>query len=467
MIGVKENRQSVRLVYVAIALTMALVACGENQPSGSNTPILVNSSVSGPATVTGDTMQWSIPANAPSLVSVQTLPFAVCLLRSATETAGTTKLYADDAGIVRVHLQPSATDINLTSDFVLDCKDDTGLSKSFPLQVRVGSDSVAATSNRFLDSTVVHGAIRPALKGDPDAPSAQELLAGNYPLRPSRKLAPESYRDWLKLVSAQTTIVSSRLTATEERFRTEASHTWSGSYLDNLFITSRAVVAFGTLTVPSIPPATSCPATTCEAAFWLGMDGRTGAPDVVQAGIDFQQTKSGQLWFSSFNIFIEWAPNGAFLIPSLVVNRGDQIFLDVSVTDSTGHFLPPPIAANTPGVKANFDIWNSTSGATYHGSLPMPSGITFEGSYAEWIVERPLNGMGLHWPLAKFNPVTFTRPTAQLFSGGSLSFSNSETTDLNLTDSSGSGQILAQGTHSLVNNVNYATTTWAASGTIF
>jgi hypothetical protein len=114
---------------------------------------------------------------------------------------------------------------------------------------------------------------------------------------------------------------------------------------------------------------------------WVGIDG-WGSPDVVQDGTDQNTLTAFWVQTSSYDAWIEWYPLSSQVVSNFPVNPGDEIHAWTWVKDSAGNY--DPVA--TVGW---FYLWNATQKYYVYTSLNIPSGTTFSGHSAEWVIERP------------------------------------------------------------------------------
>jgi Peptidase A4 family len=106
---------------------------------------------------------------------------------------------------------------------------------------------------------------------------------------------------------------------------------------------------------------------------------------------------------------------------------------------------PPAPLAVSPGdeVVAYVNYVSKTAGSVYFGNittgqhfsitLAPPSGATFAGNTAEWIMEDPDGGEDYETALAKFTPVVFTNAIACTAAGGSNNPASDNTCNVETT----------------------------------
>jgi hypothetical protein len=122
-----------------------------------------------------------------------------------------------------------------------------------------------------------------------------------------------------------------------------------------------------------------------HSTLWVGIDG-WGTPDVVQDGTDQDTETIVGIQASSYDAWTEWYPLSSQTISNFPVNAGDEVYVWCWVGTSAGAWTP------TGGV-GWFQVWDVTKNVSVRLSTAAPSGTTFGGHTAEWVMERPtVNG---------------------------------------------------------------------------
>jgi hypothetical protein len=265
--------------------------------------------------------------------------------------------------------------------------------------------------------------VRPALQGDPNAPSNRELVARGYPPRPDADPASDGYRRWLSLVSQEFEVVSPRAVARPRRYAAPAeaaplrpspagpstesptlpvpppgpdkrfdflSSNWSGAVVPNPGV--RFYQIQGEWYVPAVR--SDLPFYGYAAAGeWVGID--NSASDLVQSGSD---SEAWNIWlpgasfqFTNYSMWVESLPNISYGLPNVPVSPGDQVSVDIWVGDLYGN----PVIQWGDLTPADNTVWflvyNLSAHLVWLGTYPLPS--PFAGSTAEFIMERPkVNG---------------------------------------------------------------------------
>jgi len=184
-------------------------------------------------------VRLTVAPNTPSRIAMKTLPKATCTLHAEgdSDAAHSFKVFADDEGMIRFQVSPSA-ESEQTARFAVDCAAD-GQSGTFALELRANAvpsyDMPApATEVRTPKASDV---IRPALtKAEALRLSTEELLKRGYPVRPDGKQAPDALATWLKAVTKPSRMVDARQVARPEirhvkpvtASNYETSSNWSG-----------------------------------------------------------------------------------------------------------------------------------------------------------------------------------------------------------------------------------------------
>jgi len=148
------------------------------------------------------------------------------------------------------------------------------------------------------------------------APSSRSSL--------SRRLARRASR-----LSPGTTFKSKDSTNSKSKFSTSANTTTDVQYSENwsgAAITSppsgqtfNAVSGKITVPVPSIPSGVDATDGEYSASAWVGIDGNTYSTAILQTGVDFTVTTSGEV---SFDAWYEWYPDYAYDF-DLTISAGD------------------------------------------------------------------------------------------------------------------------------------------------
>lgn len=189
------------------------------------------------------------------------------------------------------------------------------------------------------------------------------------------------------------------------------SSNWSGGVLTSPPFGTK----FTSVTAQIIVPEPSLPSGATQnsyASAWVGIDGDTYNKAILQTGIDFGVSTSGQV---AYDAWYEWYPDYAYDFSGITINTGDVVELTVIAT-----------SANT-GLAM---IVNLSNGEFVTQTLSAPSTTaTLAGQNAEWIVED-FDSNGSQVPFADFGTVSFTHASAGTSAGGIVGTSNVDLLDI-------------------------------------
>jgi hypothetical protein len=242
------------------------------------------------------------------MVPFATLPNAECELNVGGTISK--KLYADDLGVVRLHVRPSQAtgeQISLTASCTAE-----GQSQNIQIELRAGPeptpDMPAPATELAVQSSQRLGSERPALTGDPDPIPAEDLQRMGYPPRPDPIQEPQAYAAWLRIVSMPFRSITPKVVVEPDRYHSNAnSAIWCGHAQTNGPGTFTAVN--GERLVPFVSAPSSSFNGEADAAVWVGLDGwQTPNNAVVQAGSDSELlvTLGSPPFHWTFNIYFTW-----------------------------------------------------------------------------------------------------------------------------------------------------------------
>ena len=336
-------------------------------------------------------------------VAIQASPNAECVLlmdgRKDTDLSKL-KLFADDEGTVRFSVG-QANNSGTPPVLSLECEGADGGKFQRPVDLAV---SAAAGPPRVPKNAIM----RPPLTGDPMRLTQGEIARLGYPPRPDPKTSPDEFAHWLQLASRPTAVVPAKLRARPDVVHRPAkpapnmpvidnisgSDNWSGIVLDQP--STVYGVVHGSWRIPTVGGSSGISGT-LYSSIWVGLDGLTSG-DVVQAGSEQDVAHSGSTFVSTFSLWTEWFPENSQTISNATVAAGDLISTSVWVGDSGS-------GLNPNGGFGWFSLWVTHSDNTqvqYESSTPIPSGVTFVGDSAEFILERPTVG-GTEYPLPDYS----------------------------------------------------------------
>jgi hypothetical protein len=362
-----------------------------------------------------------------TLLSVQTVPKAVCSFFHSETEGHALRLDADDFGIVRFHARALKGWKPL--EVHLEYAGENGEKIRHALTLRGDHDHDAPITVNEVGSGA-KGASRPPLGANAMGLSNPELIALGYPPRPDPKLDPARYARWHRIVSRPFQAVSSRIVARPEVTfsrparmnsptlplpppRAELTNNitlqnWSGAYITNP--AAQFCLIQADWNVPAVFAIPGAPVYSA-ASEWVGLD--NGTTDLYQAGSLSECIVFPAFgWtFTNYSMWVEMLPFNQWLIPNFAVSPRDAVSVDIFLADQNGTvwFQNGRDGGLTPADNSVwFMIYNYSQGESFWGTYPATSvsldgqtSTPFTGTTAEFIIERPsLNNSPV--PLASF-----------------------------------------------------------------
>ncbi|KAF5365899.1 hypothetical protein D9757_011051 [Collybiopsis confluens] len=148
------------------------------------------------------------------------------------------------------------------------------------------------------------------------------------------------------------------------------SSNWAGAVLTSAPRGQRYATAVGTFTIPDPKSNPSQGQTSASASAWVGIDGDTANAAILQAGIDFTVSESGDVTYDAWN---EFFPTPAEDFTGFPMAAGDSITVTIQATSATS---------------GTVTLDNNTQQKSVSKTLKAPSSTaTLAGQNAEWIVE--------------------------------------------------------------------------------
>jgi Peptidase A4 family len=179
---------------------------------------------------------------------------------------------------------------------------------------------------------------------------------------------------------------------------------WSGGVLQGPPGSFTTAIGYWVIPTVGIPPQPQGYEGGWDSSSWVGIDGFFTTNDVLQAGI--QQSVDG-LGNASYVAWYEWFVENSdpnqfpyiyqTNIPNFQVAPGQTIYCSVQY-----------VSNNAAG---SLYLGNDTTGEHFSITLAPPTGASFNGSDAEWIMEAPDGGEPFT-SLPSFSPVRFTTAAA-------------------------------------------------------
>lgn len=188
--------------------------------------------------------------------------------------------------------------------------------------------------------------------------------------------------------------------------KTEAGYTsnnWSGGVLQGPPGSFTSAIGYWVIPTVGIPPEAQGYEGGWNSSSWIGIDGFFTTNDVLQAGIEQKVDAFGN---ASYVAWYEWFVSGAdpnqfpyiyqINIPNFPVAPGQTVYCSVQYVGNTAGYLY---------------LANDATGQHFSITLAPPTGASFNGSSAEWIMEAPDGGEPIS-SLPSFSPVQFTTALA-------------------------------------------------------
>ena len=382
-----------------------------------------------------------MPTGSTSVASVQTLANATCTLHEAGNPMRTMRVFSDDRGTARIQLDHLAHEIR-HGELDLDCTDESGAGQTDAIDVVI-DDTASPSAPAPYDTRGLPTLAR--LDVPASSLTAADLATRHYPPRPNANDA-DGTAAWTRLVTSGAAIVTPHVIADTVRHGNANSGNWSGYTLTSSAQTPIYAWIYGEWNVPR-GYSESGFYSSDHSSFWVGIDG-WGTNDVVQDGTDSNTLTVFWVQTSSYDAWLEWYPQSSQVVSNFPVNPGDRIHAWTWMTDANGNYSSQP----TVGW---FYMWNENANVYVYYSLHTPSGATFSGHSAEWVLERPtVNGSVAR--LTNYSTAQMTNALTYDLNGGSHTFTGDNTdVSWNVTMTGSSGNAL-----STVAPVNSSTMAW-------
>jgi len=260
-------------------------------------------------------------------------------------------------------------------------------------------DKTVATRVYLGDSADSGWVTVPPADFDPEKASNAELVEYGYPERP---LLPEAYAQWIdetSLVSPmlpQVFCLNSYAETESPVMAIYTSHNWAG------YVAQGVTGSYIGLEADYVQPgykSTAC--TGAQMASWIGLGGtQSGTDGLIQMGTVV--TSSGiRAWYEYLNTA---NTNPPVFITGFQVSAKDRLHFYIVRLPSDGYttfsFL------NLSSTTNNFLPVHITTATSY-----------YDGSTAEWIIERPTLSQGGFTPLANYGSISWTNMNVQVPAG--------------------------------------------------
>lgn len=422
------NKQSGRTVLscgcVGVLLLGGCSAAGDG--TKEDTGLTVNALSTSPAvSQPAANVRVSVRVGQDNYVSVRTFADATCTLSPGGDagTDQTLLLHADADEMVSFQFSPDTAGVATT--LVLNCEDTASAVHSYTVDLQ------ASTAAPVLTAPKPKGQLRPALAGDPNLPTNNELVAAGYPPRPDRSHAPREYQAWVDDVSRPMIRVASKLAKHPRRIPVApgacaggwCTPNWAGYVVQNH---APYLAAQGSWTVPAISAERS--GKSDEVVAWVGLGGFGAAGGGLwQAGTIQSAYWSKGGYVKDATIWYELITTTGGCCPMVVftgtpVIAGDQFSSSVWFGDAEGYFgitgddSSQYLWAYYANVTQGYSIVTSRQVLDYIDNVYQQPGCCtsgINGATAQWIVERPYVGADSGYPtpfsyLADFDTLQIT-----------------------------------------------------------
>jgi hypothetical protein len=328
---------------------------------------------------------FTIAPNAETAIVLRTQHDATCDLHEVgTGDGRSMRFYANSDGYVKIRANARE---GIEGRVQLDCSS-KGQTVSHPLHLLASStptSDMPAPKSKM--PTPKGSKARPALtEAQAQSMSDETLDKLGYPARPDALTSPDKYAKWLDRVSRPITVLPTHLVSTNVT-ATPASHTssnWSG-----LEAHSKTMHQYSAVTaIWNVPPIAlaSSDGNPDYSAFWVGLDG-DGTKDLVQAGTEQDAQEFLGIVFTNYYAWSELLPNQPTENFVAGVNAGDEMEVEVWIGTGSG-------APNPNGSLGSFRITDVTQSQEWRFDTAL-DGTKYNGTEAEWIMERPTVGGGL------------------------------------------------------------------------
>jgi hypothetical protein len=328
----------------------------------------------------------------------------------------------DEDGVARFEAVRATSPQSGIDKLTLDCTDSSGNGQSYSVDLR--SDETFAP--RPFDPSLTTLKLRPALSGDPQSFTQDELVSGGYGLRPDAKANPDGYARWMATARIRAHLLRStpsRVPRTMHRspeinagVYDQPSNYWTGPILQGSYkknataaLTYSYVMNEATFNVPTVTPGGLGTGTTTM-TIWTGLD------NVFQAIVDVEATATAVAFGIHKQNFNPWIPEGPAegdeAGTRFTPKPGDSVFAQEWYCDATGHNdLAGGYACTYMVDLTQQVVWScdqaQNSNCESYKLKPADLGNGKLGFWAEYIIEDDTGETvknSLEWP--DFSPVT-------------------------------------------------------------
>jgi hypothetical protein len=325
-----------------------------------------------------------VHSGVPKSITLQVTPTSTCRPSTSTDPIPN---YPDERGVLGFDVEvpgPVGTKVQID----LTCEDQ-GIVTPFSVFVEVVAAPLLAGPTI---SDKAGRPLRPALVGNPDTLTQDELHRQGYRSRPDATKDPVAYARWKQELSVPMAIVNGPVHETPLRANvdtvnwsgTESSPGTTGNFVPYWDVT-------GTWVVPQVSSQCFFSGEYLKSLLWVGMGG-DGNWEVNPPNQLFQAGTLQQVWTSApglgcyylqtYSTWYEIAPQIGVTYTSVGVTYGDTVYVEVESGNANGLAFPAD--------SAWFFIQNQTRGTMIPWTrVALTGSNAYAGTTAEWIMERP------------------------------------------------------------------------------
>lgn len=216
--------------------------------------------------------------------------------------------------------------------------------------------------------------------------SDEDLARYGFPARPD-KSDIDSFNEWEQLMANYTGTPEPELsvkirpsepdvprdTEIQPRVSTRYSSNWSG-YVTDLGVNSSSF--YTQVQMDYTQPTVTSASGTCVNSYWVGLGGYN-TKKLVQAGTATNGTSDHYAWYEYLSDTGDWIYMTRL---NLDVRAGDSIHVYISFQAANNIF--------------SYYIANNTTGQSVANTVSLTTATQFDGTTAEWVVERCSNAFG-------------------------------------------------------------------------
>jgi hypothetical protein len=204
------------------------------------------------------------------------------------------------------------------SKLTLDCKDSAGKTSTYAVDPTAAETFVSHPVNLAQQ----RGIDRPALKGDPQSYTQDQLIQQGYGLRPDRDKDPAAYARWLAAASKPARmLLAVKPDLHSHTVTSQQSPWWVGSVLNGAADYNYTEAQFN---VPGAVPGGDG-TTTTEVALWNGLGGFGTGSGLIQGGVNLYTTNSAAA-YGTWREYCCGDPDSNGYGGAFTPNPGDQIY---------------------------------------------------------------------------------------------------------------------------------------------